>query len=366
MTNHATKGLEYEVVIMSSLVQKKFPIERIDKQDEKENPEESLNKQIMEERRLCYVGFTRTKKRLYLTYAKEYSKRAFQESQFLKEINYQNNPVIDFIKDSSDLYQEPKEKAPLEISQNQQTNKQIIKFSPSSLQLFDECQKRYEMKYIYHMPDPIPQSWEAMTIGNFIHRVLEQGVKSLCKTLKDFEDCAKIVQMEGYEEVNLNEATNLIKVFFERNNKKYNENSKTEQGLQVVIDGLIFNGFADRIDISDSGELTIIDYKTGKSDIKPKYRNWQLGIYALASKQFGKPKTLILEMLQKEYPLEFNIDEKGIAKEIHSPRTQFSLEEVKQEIVETAKNIMQARTTGFKACQAEKNCQFCEEWANKK
>ena len=364
MTNHATKGLEYEVVIMSSLVQKKFPIERIDRQDEKENPEESLNKQIMEERRLCYVGFTRTKKRLYLTYAREYSKRTFQESQFLKEINYQNNPVIDFIKDEQELYQEPKEKTPLESSQSQQTNKKIIKFSPSSLQLFDECQKRYEMKYIYHMPDPMPQSWEAITIGNFIHRVLEQGVKNLCKTLKDFEDCAKIVQMEGYEDVNLNEATNLIKVFFERHNKKYNENSKTEQPLQTVINGLIFNGFADRIDISDNGELTIIDYKTGKSEIKPKYRNWQLGIYALASKQYGKPKTLILEMLQKEHPLEFIINEQGMAKEIHSPRTQFSLEEVKQEIVETAKNIMQARTTGFKACQAEKNCQFCEEWTN--
>ncbi|MEK6836953.1 MAG: 3'-5' exonuclease, partial [Nanoarchaeota archaeon] len=383
MTNHATKGLEYEVVIMSSLVQKKFPIEKIGKQDEKENEEESIkkilsldsgfldvqgvhqthldmNKQIMEERRLCYVGFTRTKKRLYLTYAKEYGQRAFQESQFLKEINYQNNPVIDFIKDDSELYQTPKEKTPF---QNIPTQKQIIKFSPSSLQLFDECQKRYEMKYIYHMPDPIPQSWEAMTIGNFIHRVLEQGVKSLCKTLKDFEDCAKIVQMEGYEDVNLNEATNLIKVFFERNNKKYNENSKTEQPLQIVIDGLIFNGFADRIDINDEGDLTIIDYKTGKSEIKPKYRNWQLGIYALASKQYGKPKTLILEMLQKEYPLEFILNEQGIAKEIHSPRTQFSLEEVKTEIVNTAKNIMQARVTGFKSCPIEKNCQFCEEWA---
>ena len=71
-------------------------------------------------------------------------------------------------------------------------------------------------------------------------------------------------------------------------------------------------------------------------------------------------------MLQKEHPLEFTINEQGIAKEIHSPRTQFSLEEIKQEIVETARNIMQARTTGFKACPAEKNCQFCEEWANKK
>ncbi|MBM3232114.1 ATP-dependent helicase [Candidatus Pacearchaeota archaeon] len=349
MTNHATKGLEYDIVIMSSMVQKKFPIERIDEGD-------NLKNQIAEERRLCYVGFTRARYKLFLTYAKEYGQRKFDVSQFLNEISYQNNLDIEFIIDNEEKYKEPEP----EIKQANQLEETYISFSPSSLQLFDECQKRYEMKYIYNMPDPTPQSWEAITLGSFIHRVLEEAVKQKIKTQKEIEDLAKIMQLEEYNELNLEEALPMIRVFLERNKKFYNENSQVEVHLKSRINNITFTGYADRIDISDTGDLTIIDYKTGKYDVKPRYRNWQLGIYALASKDLGKPKRLILDMLQKETPLIFEINSQGIAKEIHSPRTYFDLEEVKKEIVETAQSIMQARRLGFRSCATEKNCDFCQ------
>ncbi|MEK6846660.1 MAG: ATP-dependent DNA helicase [Nanoarchaeota archaeon] len=362
MTNHATKGLEYTSVIMSCLAQKKFPIEIKNKNIisiEESNDDES---QLAEERRLCYVGFTRAKKRLYLTYAKEYGKRAHEPSQFLKEIDYQNNPNIIFVKDTSNSYQEHKELPKPEMQEASELEQKEISFSPSALQKFDECQKRYEYKYVYNMPDPTPKSWGAITLGNFIHRVLEEGVKKNLKTIKEFEDCAKIIQAEEFKDSNLEEAIPMIRTFVGRNNEKYNQNSMTEQWLTTNIDGIKFTGYADRIDISDEGEVTIVDYKTGKSEIKPKYRNWQLGLYALAAKKFGMPKTLVLEMLQKDHPLEFEIDNKGIAKEIHSAKIQFSLEEVKKELVQTARAIIKARQEGFKPCPSEKNCDFCEEW----
>ena len=351
MTNHATKGLEYDVVIMSSLVQKKFPIERLNSE------EDNVVSQISEERRLCYVGFTRAKKRLYLTYAKEYGQRKFEASQFLSEINYQNSEDIEFIKDNDEKYQSPA----IEIKQANQLEDDYVSFSPSSLQLFDTCQKRYEMKYIYNMPDPAPESWEAITLGSFIHKVLERAVKENKRTEKEIEDLTKIIQIEEFKDINLEEAMPMIRVFFIRNKGKYNEYSLTERSLKTKINGITFSGYADRIDFDEAGNLTIVDYKTGKSDIKPKYRNWQLGIYALASKHLGEPKNLILEMLQKETPLEFQIDSKGIAKEIHSPRTYFDLNEVKKEIVSVAQSILRARQSGFKQCNVEKNCQFCED-----
>ena len=210
------------------------------------------------------------------------------------------------------------------------------------------------------MPDPIPESWEAITLGIFIHRVLERAVSSNLRTLKEIEDAAKITQLEEYKDLNLEEAIPMIRVFFERNKGKYNENSLTEEHLKIRINNINFNGYADRIDISDAGEVTIVDYKTGKSEIKPRYRNWQLGIYALASSHYGKPKRIILEMLQKETPLIFEIDNKNIAKEIHSVRTFFSLEEVKEEIVSVANQIINAKKVGFKQCNVEKNCDFCQ------
>ncbi len=60
MTLHAAKGLEFPVVIMAGLEEGVFPHSRA--QDNEEEMEE--------ERRLCYVGMTRAKQELHLTYAR--------------------------------------------------------------------------------------------------------------------------------------------------------------------------------------------------------------------------------------------------------------------------------------------------------
>jgi len=60
MTLHAAKGLEYSIVFMIGMEEGLFPHSRA-----------LLNKEeLEEERRLCYVGMTRAKQKLYLTYAR--------------------------------------------------------------------------------------------------------------------------------------------------------------------------------------------------------------------------------------------------------------------------------------------------------
>ncbi|MBP7859665.1 UvrD-helicase domain-containing protein, partial [Patescibacteria group bacterium] len=61
MTLHASKGLEFETIFITGFEEGVFPHSR-SLQD---------NEQVEEERRLCYVGITRTKSNLYLTYAKK-------------------------------------------------------------------------------------------------------------------------------------------------------------------------------------------------------------------------------------------------------------------------------------------------------
>jgi len=61
MTLHSAKGLEFPVVFMVGMEEGLFPLARAIESD---NPDE-----LEEERRLCYVGMTRAKERLYLTLA---------------------------------------------------------------------------------------------------------------------------------------------------------------------------------------------------------------------------------------------------------------------------------------------------------
>ena len=236
-----------------------------------------------------------------------------------------------------------------------------LHFSPSSLLLFEECQKKYEYKYIFNMPEEKTISWDAIRLGSFIHFVLEHGVKNNFSTLKEFLDYSKELHTkEEWDSIELEESEHLIKVFFERNKNKYNKNSKTEQFLKTQLDQFKFVGFADRIDFSNEG-IEIIDYKTGNSIIKPKNRNWQLGYYALAAQPFGKVKKITLEMLKHERPLEFTLDNEGNAKSSYS-RMEFNIYQVKDELIETAKEITNSYKSGFKPCPIEKNCEFCNEY----
>ena len=81
MTMHAAKGLEFPVVFLVGMEEGLFPSMRSD--DEAS---------IEEERRLAYVGMTRAKEKLFLTYASSryaMGQRSYaMPSRFLTELGY--------------------------------------------------------------------------------------------------------------------------------------------------------------------------------------------------------------------------------------------------------------------------------------
>ena len=62
MTLHAAKGLEFDTVFLTGMEQGLFPLIRNESLH-------SIDREMEEERRLCYVGITRAKKKLYLSMA---------------------------------------------------------------------------------------------------------------------------------------------------------------------------------------------------------------------------------------------------------------------------------------------------------
>jgi DNA helicase-2/ATP-dependent DNA helicase PcrA len=126
---HAVKGLEFKTVIVTNLAEKRFPLDRTSKEplipknlnpDTKryldslgkldEEEEEKAIKEyekaslVYEERRLCYVAFTRAKENLIVTRAKSYNNEtdSASESLFLREINYKDNKDITVSEDNEE------------------------------------------------------------------------------------------------------------------------------------------------------------------------------------------------------------------------------------------------------------------------
>lgn len=92
MTIHASKGLEFKYVFVVGLEQGLFPSQRDDSKNKHEDEEE---------RRLCYVAFTRAKEILHVSYAKMrtiYGQQRINEpSEFLRDLS---NEILEYHEDS--------------------------------------------------------------------------------------------------------------------------------------------------------------------------------------------------------------------------------------------------------------------------
>ena len=107
-TIHGVKGMQYPIVIIPDVVERKLPTTNIKdkfpipetllKGIKSEFDEKELH--IQEERRLFYVAITRAKEKLVMTYAMRYgeNKTDSKPSRFLNDLTYQTNPNINFEK----------------------------------------------------------------------------------------------------------------------------------------------------------------------------------------------------------------------------------------------------------------------------
>ncbi|MCB9370421.1 ATP-dependent helicase [Candidatus Woesearchaeota archaeon] len=456
MTIHASKGLEFETVIVSNLAEKRFPVSRTQNEPlipkellpdlklylekkgeltdkEKEDVIKNYEKEMLliEERRLAYVAFTRAKNELILTFARSYDKNpdSNEESIFLQEIGYDNwnsseekieNENLEYIKDEQELNTSvaptsPKDKL-LDILKKQivesldsddintildnisqyrtvkeekivnlnkmsekdlnnliekaKTNfsglkfdKSMITLSPSALIDYSECPKKFELSRILQMPqkNQFSDDTDAASIGSFVHQVLEDGVNNKFKSEKEFlEHSKELMKKEEYEGMPQDEVETMIKVFWLRNKNKYNDKSQTEIGLSMELDGFKYFGLADRVDELEDGTLEIVDYKSNKSAVDTKKRNYQLGYYAIACRESMKrePSKLTLEMLKLDKPLEMFV-EGNIVKGPDGRTKPFNLDELKEEFKMLANKIAKDFESEFKVSDNENACRFC-------
>ena len=130
-TIHGVKGMQYPVVIIPDLVERKLPTTH--QKDKFPIPQELIKGvksrfdekelHLQEERRLFYVAITRAKDKLFITYAKRYgeNKTDSKPSKFLNEIDYTKNENIAF------LQADPLEQSVECVTKENQTQTTLLK-----------------------------------------------------------------------------------------------------------------------------------------------------------------------------------------------------------------------------------------------
>lgn len=363
LTVHASKGLEFPVVFIVSLVTQRFPSrERSDQipisdfliKEELSN----VDYHTQEERRLFYVALTRAKERIFLTASKIYGegKRERKISPFIMEAL--GNTVNTTMAEPVQLQQLfSKEKL---VAKDTLKPLKITYVSYSQIQTFDICPLHYKLHYLLHVPTP-PQP--ALNFGISIHA-----------TLREFYERA----MQG-ETISKNDIPNIFDSFWTTEGyhgrqhaqaayaggltmlTKYIEKNFTPKKLPIALEhpfqfslgGIRVGGRMDRIDRLSDGSIEIIDYKTGRNSIEEKQikNNLQLSLYTLAAKNIPEvPQHTNISSIK----VSLHYIETG--KIVSGILTKEDLENASKKILAKVKEI---ETSNF-ACSKSIFCQNCE------
>lgn len=159
--------------------------------------------------------------------------------------------------------------------------------SPSSASLFDQCPKRWHIKYVLRQPEP---SGQAALVGTFAHRVLELvcGLPAGYRTLDQAKAMAKQLWPEteadpDFQALELSEeqarafrwqAWLAITGLWSLEDPAGVDVVSTEQRVTAKLDGVPFVGVIDRVD-RHGEQLVVSDYKSGSLP-GPRYRDGRL------------------------------------------------------------------------------------------
>ncbi len=244
-------------------------------------------------------------------------------------------------------------------------NPEAFGFSFSALKVYENCPKQYELQEILRMPGRKNEdSTGVMAKGSFVHEVLEIAVKEkVAEKQVLYEIIEALHKKPDWMYVDLESTLPLFEVFWLRNKDRISNNLMIEKWFSVPIEGFVFRGKIDRVDLLDSfGKgVEIIDYKTGKYDVSPEDRSRQLLLYAKGFEHMHpeyRVKRLTLDMLALEKPRVFELQEDG---EYRSNEGRVSPLDSGAIIamVQTARNIAHDYEYGFKDTEDPEICKEC-------
>jgi DNA helicase-2/ATP-dependent DNA helicase PcrA len=364
LTVHKAKGLEFAVVFMVSLIADRFPgrerREKVIFPDGllKENLPEGEHS-LQEERRLFYVGMTRAKRFLYLTWARDYGlKRLKKASPFILEAldlpklpeEVQRTSAAEEIRRYG-LSAEGPEAVP------QVRLRDVLTLSYFQVEDYLICPLKYKYRHILKIP-VLPH--HNVIFGRVLHNAVHYylGKKMAGKLVSEgelLEEYERIWINEGYlsrehEEMRKEAGRKALRLFSQQEASSKKIPSYLEKSFKWQEEKLKFTGRWDRVDITPAGAV-IIDFKATevrdqREADKKTSESLQLDLYALAFSK-SQPEALF------ETQLVFL--ESGVTGHARKGEKEFA--RAWERIRETEEGL---RSGNFEARPDWHNCHYCE------
>ena len=245
---------------------------------------------------------------------------------------------------------------------SQVSNEQSLRLSPSAVSEYENCPQQYKYRKIDKLPEPPSLDAER---GTLVHTVLQdlfeipaagRTVASAIELLPSrwsaqLADKPALLGMVTNEKEWLDRASALVSTYFSLENPTTFEATHREMHLENDFDTNVYlHGYVDRLDIAPTGEVRIVDYKTGKAP-KPGWEEkalFQLRVYALL---YWKNNGVLPRLLQLIYL--------GDGKLVKSNPTMAELEATEKVLRRVAKDIFISIEKEYWPTKTSRLCDWC-------
>jgi putative RecB family exonuclease len=243
----------------------------------------------------------------------------------------------------------------------------VAALSPSRASDFMQCPLLYRFRVIDRLPEP-PSP--AAARGTLVHSVLER-LFDLPAAGRTLEAAAAMVEpqwqalveaepeladlVDGEDPAALKawfgDAVGLIERWFTLEDPTRLEPAERELYVETDLDGLTLRGYVDRLDVAPTGELRVVDYKTGRSpsELFEAKALFQMKFYAL-----------VLWRLRGEVPRMLQLVYLGNSEIVRYVPAEADLLATERKLKALWQAIERAATTGDWRPNRSRLCDWCE------
>lgn len=379
-TYHSAKGREFEYVYMPTLKKRDWessskslrPVVPLDASEYKTDAElKELKKSDCI--KLLYVGMTRAKHTLRLSYPKNINEKSQDPTIFISSIEdiFETEKEPFEYDTSSFLLGSIKALRKLDYDYGKDFRSIVDKklegksFSPTAVNTYIKCPRQYFYSYILDLT-PKDGNPDSLNFGKAVHSACEFAVNyakgkgkypSKEDFINEFKKALNELPMSSFKqrEYHIERGEKALSEYYiQMCNTPISMLYEVEKRISFELDGIEFYGIIDRIDKNPDGTYTIYDYKTGGAKdskiICPNgdhedYYN-QMGLYKYYyEKSTGNKVKETIFIFPEEFKDNFTLD-----------LTQDDCKAIDEKFREAILNI---RNYKFNPTPTEKACEYC-------